>query len=302
MRRKINYLFCSLFVVLFATAPTFAQSAADKAIAIPFTLLPSGHILVKATIAGVEGNFVFDTGAGITAITKSYFDKLKGAEKEDGGYTGFRATGERLDLELYKVNNFALAGFKKDKIELSAIDANLGGIDGIIAMNVFGDRPFTIDFTAQQIRVETRQTLATAKQNASRIHIQPEDARGKSLTVFAYYKVNDTLTLQLSMDSGAGKDVYRLNSNLMARLGVDASDTTKVRKITKPSEMNNGHVSSIYLTRLSKLATIDAPRLSTTNFPVQFVEGLIYDGILWINWLGKQLTFDVANKSLWVRK
>jgi len=40
---------------------------------IPFELLPSGHILVKAKIDSVEGSFIFDTGAGITVFTKKFF-------------------------------------------------------------------------------------------------------------------------------------------------------------------------------------------------------------------------------------
>jgi hypothetical protein len=299
MKRRTSLLLTALYCLLFVSAQ--AQSA-DKVIEIPFTLLPSGHLLVKGKVGGIEGDFVFDTGAGITAFTKAYFDKLKGSLKEDGGYTGFRATGERLDLDLYIVKEAELAGFKKIMAEVSVIDANFGGLDGIIAMNFFDGRVFTIDYEAKLIRLETTTSIAAAKQGAQLIHIQPEDSRGKSLTVFAYYKINDTLTLQLSMDSGAGKDVFRLNSKYMKQLDVDGNDSTKVKRIQRKSEVNEKFVSSIYLTRLRKLAVADAPQLNTTDFPVQFLDGLIYDGIIWINWLGKQLTFDVANKSLWVRK
>jgi hypothetical protein len=38
------------------------------------------------------------------------------------------------------------------------------------------------------------------------------------------------------------------------------------------------------------------------DLPVQFVEGLIYDGIIWINWLGKRITFDLEDKALFVER
>ncbi len=107
----------------------------------PLPVLPSGHILLKARIEGVEGNFIFDTGAGLTVFTKTFFDKLKSVKKEDGGYTGFRATGERLDIDLYEVRDFEFGPLKKPVEEVSFLDANLGGIDGIIAIKLLEHQP-----------------------------------------------------------------------------------------------------------------------------------------------------------------
>ncbi len=139
---------------------------------IPFELLPSGHILVKAKIDNVQGSFIFDTGAGIS--------------------------------------------------------------------------------------------------------------RGKSLTILSYFKINDTLNLQLSLDAGAGKDIYRLNAKYLNPLNVDISDTLQVKKIQKKSEVNEAFVSTIYTTHLKHIAATDQPTIAVKDFPVQFVEGLIYDGIIWI--------------------
>lgn len=57
--------------------------------------------MVKAKINGVEGNFIFDTGAGLTLITKAFSDKIGKLHKQDGSFTGFRATGEKLTADLY---------------------------------------------------------------------------------------------------------------------------------------------------------------------------------------------------------
>lgn len=269
---------------------------------IPFDLLPSGHILVKATVSGRQGSFIFDTGAGITVFTKNFFDKLSQTTKEDGGYTGFRATGERLDIDLYHVHNIEFGNLKKASEEVSWLDVNLGGIDGIISLKLLENRPFTIDFNKKVITLESAGTLSAIQKTAKRIPVQLEQSREKALSIFAFFKVNDTLTLQFALDSGAGKDIFRMSTRYLAKLGVDTNDTLHVKKIEKRSEFNDGHVSVIYTTTLKKLAAVNAPSVSTADFPVQFVEGLIYDGIIWINWLGSCITFDLQHKMLLVRR
>ncbi|MBW8682980.1 retropepsin-like aspartic protease [Chitinophaga rhizophila] len=292
-------VFLSLCLTLCIPILLFAQSAKND---IPFTLLESGHLLVKARVDGVDGNFIFDTGAGLTVFTKPFFEKLKQVKKEDGGYTGFRATGERLDIDLYRVKTFEFGHIKKTDEEVSYVDANLGGIDGIISLKLVESLPFTIDFDKKVLHFESAKELAAIRKKAQSIPVQLEQSRNKALTIFSYFRINDTLHLQLSLDSGAGKEVFRLNAKYLQQLGVDVNDTLKVKKYEKKSEINTQHVSHIYLTKLDKIAAAEAPAVQRTDFPVQFLEGLIYDGIIWINWLGKQITFDLDNKVLLVQR
>ncbi len=287
----------SLFMVMCFPFILSAQSANE----IPFQLMPSGHILVKAKVDGVEGNFIFDTGAGLTAFTKTFFDKLKHVTREDGGYTGFRATGERMDLDLYKVKQFQLGNIIHEEEEISYVDANLGGIDGIISLKYMESQPFTIDFDQKVLRLETPKTLTQIREKATSIPVQLEQSRNKSLALFSYFRVNDTLTLQLSFDSGAGKDVYRLNSKYMKALQIDPSDTAHVRTIERKSEFNEHFKSHIYLAAVKKISSEKAPAVQRTDIRAQFVDGLIYDGIIWINWLGNKITFDLQRQQLLVR-
>ncbi|ACU62787.1 retropepsin-like aspartic protease [Chitinophaga pinensis] len=292
-------VFLSLCLALCIPFALFSQSAKNE---IPFSLLPSGHILVKAKVDGLDGNFIFDTGAGITVFTKTFFDKLKQVTREDGGYTGFRATGERLDIALFRVKSFEFGSLKKTDEEISYVDANLGGIDGIISLKLVESLPFTIDFDKKVIRFESAQTLADIRKKAKTVPVQLEQSRGKSLTIFSYFKINDTLNLQLSLDSGAGKDVFRLNAKYLQQLGVDINDSLHVKQFAKKSEIDTNHVSHIYLTTLSSIASAKEPAVGRKDFPVQFLEGLIYDGIIWINWFGQKITFDLDKKVLLVQR
>lgn len=178
----------------------------------------------------------------------------------------------------------------------------MGGLDGIISLKPLETQPFTIDFDRKVIRLETPGTLSTLKKSRQLIPIQPENSRGKALDIFAYFKVNDTLTLQLALDSGAGKDVFKFNSRYMSRLGIDANDTLLVKRKQKRSEINPAFTSSVYSTTLKKLAPAAVPSVNVTDLRVQFFDGLIYDGIIWINWLGSKITIDIPGKQLLVAK
>lgn len=57
------------FVFLFISFQLSAQT-------IPFQLLPSGHILLKTTVEGKEGNFIFDTGGGINLFFNDFAQDL----------------------------------------------------------------------------------------------------------------------------------------------------------------------------------------------------------------------------------
>ncbi|MDR6339529.1 hypothetical protein HNQ91_002580 [Filimonas zeae] len=294
--RLCTILFLSLML---STAANAQQTPVSE---IPFELLPSGHLLVKATVNGITGSFLFDTGAGITLFTKSFFNKLPWSKRKDGGYTGFRATGERLDLDLYEVKDFQLGTIKKAREEVSWLDVNLGGIDGIISLKLLEAWPFTIDFRKNVLRLDNSQSLATAEKTAYSLPLQLEQSRNKALTIFTYFRVNDSLTLQFSLDSGAGKDIYRIHARYMQQLGVNPADSLQVQHLQKQSEFNPAHVTHIYTTTLPQLAAEKTPAVSVRNIPVQYVDDLIYDGIIWLNWLGSVITFDLPRQRLLVQR
>jgi hypothetical protein len=283
---KPFFILCSLIVCCVAA---FSQ--------VPINVLESGHITVKAKVDGVEGNFILDTGAGITVFTKSFFEKLPHKVAVDGGYTAHRATGERLDIDLYRVYNFQLGALHKSEDEVSFLDVDLGGFDGILSLKLFEQQPFTIDFVKKELELETQRSLSNARMAGERIPLQLEQSRGKVLDIFAYFRVNDSLTLQLCLDSGAGKDVYRFNSKYLRKLGLKALDSTE-----RKSEINSSFSSKIYRANVAKIATERSPAVAVKNVRAQFVDGLIYDGIMWINWLGSRITIDIPGKEMVIGK
>lgn len=284
-----------LMMLIFGCQAGFAQ------LVIPIEIIPQGHIMVKAKVNGVEGNFVFDTGGGLNVVTKKFAEKLSNFPKQDGGFTGFRATGERIDADLYTAQSITVGGYTDKMPTIAVIDANFGPIDGLLSLMSFQNTPFTIDYTQNKLIIETDKSLAERKKAAKAIvPLQLEKHRDKSLDIFAYFTLENKLTLQLLLDSGSGKNVFRFNAKTIPSLGINTSDTTKVKKISHRSEIDTSFSSSIYNTVVNNLAVKGAPAVKAENITASFVEGLIYDGIISINWLGKLLTIDLRKSEMLV--
>ncbi len=283
-------LFSLIFILLIATA-SHAQPF------VPFELTSQGHIMVKAKINGVEGNFIFDTGAGLTLITKSFSDKIGKLHKQDGSYTAFRATGEKLTVDLYDAQTVVLGSFVEHNPVLTIFDVNLGPIDGLISLMTFKEQPFTIDYTNTKIVFETDRSISTIRKSGHQIPLQLEQSRDKALTIFANFIVNDKLTLQFSIDSGAGNSVYRINSRYSSALGIDTANATK-KAIA--SEFNPSVKSIIYQANVKSIAAKASSAVQCRDIKASFIDGLIYDGILSLNWIGQQVTFDLKRREMFV--
>jgi len=288
---KLKFLLLSLILLLIISTG-YAQSS------VPFTLAPQGHIMVKAKINGVEGNFILDTGGGLTLITKAFADKVGKLHKQDGSYTAFRATGEKIVAELYDAQALTIGNFTEQKPVLTIFDINLGPLDGLISLMSFKNQPFTIDYNSKTIIFETAKSMAAIQKTGHQVPLQLSESRDKALDVFAYFTVNNKLTLQFSIDSGAGNNVFRLNSRYIPALGID---TASAAKTVIPSEFDPKVKTIIYQANIQSIVAKASPSVHCENVKASFIDGLIYDGIVSLNWIGKQVTFDLKNREMVVR-
>ncbi|RZK66128.1 MAG: hypothetical protein EOO95_06650 [Pedobacter sp.] len=90
-------------------------------------ILPSGHLIAKATIHGKEGSFIFDTGGGINLFFNSFAKDLQ--QKSSYNFlTAHRATGEKVEVPLFESEEISFAGKKFNKIPYATFDMKLTGI------------------------------------------------------------------------------------------------------------------------------------------------------------------------------
>lgn len=283
-------------LILF-TSLIYSQQKTSEQINIPFTLTPNGHIIIPANINGIEGNFIFDTGAGINLLTKKFADKITDLEKTKHFYTGHRATGEQIQSDLWNSKSLEIGDFKVRNEIFAVYDLEFP-LDGLISLTPFKQKQITIDFKNKILSIESDESLndLIAKKDFV-IPIQISNDREIKIGISTKIQLNDELALNVGLDSGAGFDVYRFNSRYMEEFGIDS---TKIKSEFKPSYFKPKEGNNYYYTILSKL-TDDAKNVSVKDFKATFIEGLIYEGIMGINWLGEKITIDIPNKRLVVQ-
>ena len=254
---------------------------------LPFEMNESGHIIIKAKINNVEGNFIFDTGAGLNAIFKKFSRKIAN-EKTNNFFVGHRATGEELSLDLYNATDFEINSRKFDHQQYAIIDIEFGNIDGIISLQPFRGTAVTIDFVNKQLLFDK------PTENEKSIDIQIADYAGKAIDIFTYVQLNDSLQVQILLDSGAGKNSFWFSSKLLDPLKLNKSAFKTVPVKSDFKKENN-----FYIGTLARLETTNN-LTRAENLNVAFVDGLIYEGKTSIDWLGKILTIDLARKKIFI--
>ena len=284
-------------IILLFTALTFSQSKTSEQINIPFTQTPNGHIIIPATINGVEGNFVFDTGAGINLLTKDFADKVNDLEKTSHFYTGHRATGEEIKSDLWNSKVLEIDDFSITNETFAVYDLEFP-LDGLISLTPFKEKQITIDFKNKVLSIESENSLDQLIKNKDfEMPIQITNDRDIRIGISTAVKLNDKLSLNVGLDSGAGFDVFRFNSRYMETLDIDS---TQIESEVRPSSFKPEEVNRYYYTELEKLADSDENTI-VKNFKATFIEGLIYEGIMGINWIGEIITIDIPNKKLIVQ-
>lgn len=256
---------------------------------IPFQLLPSGHIVVKANIEGKEGNFIFDTGGGINLFFTDFAKDLK-QKSSYNFFTAFRATGERIDIPLFKSEEITFAGIKFKNTPYSTFDMKLDGLNGLISLPMLKDKDFIIDFNKKEIELVPIDPL----KNKKSFDIQLSTQADNSIDIFTYIQLNNEYKIQVMLDSGAGNNSFWLSDKLIPLLKIDKE---KLKLTERKSEFNENVVTKYYSGTINSISN-EYATLKDPN--VVFVDGLIYEGKTSINWLGNRLGISLKNKKIYV--
>ena len=279
-----------LFSIVF-----YAQHYTKEKIEIPFKLSPNGHIMIKASVNGIPGNFVFDTGAGMNLLTKDFADKIDSLEKTTHFYTGHRATGEAITSDLYQSEVLKIANFSIEDEQFAVYDIDFP-LDGLISLTPLQQKAFTVNFEENKLVIESEESLRLRKENIKfEMPLEINNDRNVKVSVGTIVQL-DSLELHVGLDSGAGFDVYRFNSRYMEALGIDS---TQVESKYIPSSFKPEQGNQYYFAEVSRLSDLKV-NAEQIGFRATFIDGLIYEGIMGINWIGEIITFDIPAKRILV--
>jgi hypothetical protein len=279
----------------FAGAVAIAQKAPER---IPFTPTEDGLWMISGSTGSADQHaFILDTGAGLTVLSQSLVEKLGG--KPAGQYTGFRMTGERMDLQLYTIPELHIGPVVQRQVLVAGWDGfdnfHIDGIalhiGGIVALSFFRDQPVTLDFEHHQLIFETSASLAQRRRSETTVPALLDEERGISFTLFAPFRVGPH-TAECEVDTGS--QGYVIHQRYMDLLGLK-KESDAVTKVEHTSILGMKEVRYKATATLSLEGVSDS---SLQNTPVLF-ENLIYDCNVGANyWAHRAVTFDIPHKSL----
>ncbi len=228
---------------------------------------------IELTIAGHPARLLFDTGAGVTAVTPEFAASIGCAPS--GVVSSFRMDGEPVTFQRCLAPSRITQGHFQTSQSIAVFDlrrvlpAGLPPVDGVAGLDLFRGRTITIEKNLAGIRLETRMSLQRiARARApSRIRLAQE-AGGAGLTVFAPMRVG-------------GGDIWFL---------MDSANLAAVRlHPTSHALLGNGQ--SVRLAMEGALEEVITPEI---------VNRLIYDGALNAAFMSQyEITLDLAGARAW---
>jgi hypothetical protein len=145
-------------------------------------------LAIRALINGHEGRFLFDTGEGVTVISPSLAEAI--GCKPWGNLTGFRMTGERLDMPHCDGLVFESYGVSLPVPVVGVLDimtffdSDAPKLDGAVGLDAFAGRAITLIIQRKQLVVESKGSLAARVRVATEIAVRVvRDAEGAALAV-----------------------------------------------------------------------------------------------------------------------
>lgn len=271
--------------------------------AVPCVHVGDTHILkVPVTVNGtVKTYFILDTGAGVNLISKSLANKL--GMKVRGSYRGKRMSGQAIDIEMSKASALSIGAYSRNDLSIGLWDMQklfenepqFADIQGIVSLNYFKNCAVTIDYSKNQVIIETDKSLSERAVQGSVIPIKVKNKNGMDTSVMFSMQLSKKLKANMEVDTGSGAMI--LDTRYMKLLGVDAN-AKSVKKVIGKDETNHSYTR--YFTKLEQITIhpSGAPSVSQSNPPAQF-QDIIYDGLVGDDFLRNFIvTYDLPNSRM----
>jgi hypothetical protein len=279
------------FALCTLALPMVAQSNGGT---VAFTANSDGMPIIPVTVGEATPlTLILDTGAGLAVLAPSVIEKVHGVPA--GQFTGFRMTGERLDIPLFTIPRLVIGPMEKKDVLVGSWDVlDKLHLDGIVSLSQFKDQPFTLDFGNKILTFETAKTLAQRRANAVVSPIQLDDFRGVSLDMFSQFLLAGRPG-QCEIDTGS--PISTVNTRYMKALAIEP-DSKDVRKVERKTIAGAPEIR--YDTRLSEIALAASPKVDILHPQISFVD-VIYDCVIGVDfWSGKALTVDIPDRQIMV--
>lgn len=269
-----------LVVILLISSLVYAAGdAAPKPQVIKLERFRKALWKVHVTVKGKPGDFLLDTGGGITLLSEDF---SKGVEcKYWGRTTGYNMFGKRSDgphCDNVQINagDVALTPVNIGTIDFGDQFAGDKSPDGLLSLDAFDNKAITLDQKAATLTIETPASLAQRTKGMKELPFRvARECSGRCLSAFVGVPTREGMTW-LILDSGAG-GVSLISKDHAGIFGLDPE--RKEQRLTY--EVAPGF-------------PIDSPVVLTD---------MIMDGNLGQPFMSQYvMTFDLVNGRLWIAK
>lgn len=274
--------FSVAFTCLIALTLSVHATTATRPLTIELIPHPGGTemMTLHAQIRGHEGNFIFDTGGGITYISPAFAHTV--GCKPWGQITGFTLTAQRLDMPRCDELSFDIKNnqFKKQTVGIFDImkfmPPNVPNVDGSIGLDLFAGKAITLNLARRMLIIENSSSLVARSRQGKEVPIRfVREAGGVSLTVYVAVPTRAG-TAWMELDSGNG-GANVIGKHLAALLNLDPA-----KKEPQPASFTiAGGIPVGGMARVNETLTMDG------NIGTRFL----------IDWV---LTLDLAKRRAWL--
>ena len=206
MLRKFTVTLAIIFVLM-PSLVSAASKMVQKPQVIRLERFRKALWKVHVTVKGKPGDFLLDTGGGITLLTDNF---SKGIDcKFWGRTTGFnmfgkRSDGPHCDNVPIKAGDVALTPVNIGKIDFGDQFAGDKNPDGLLSLDAFDGKAITLDQTAGTLTIETSKSLARRTKAMKEMPFRiSRECSARCLSVFLGVPTIEGRTW-LILDSGAG--------------------------------------------------------------------------------------------------
>ena len=232
---------------------------------------------IHVTVGGKAGDFLFDTGGGLTHLTEDFVGgidcKFWG---RNTGYNMFGKKGEgpHCDNVQITAGDVALTPVNVGKINFEGQFPGDKNPDGLLALDAFDGKVITLDQKAATLTIETEKSLKKRVQSMKEFPFRlARECSGRCLSAFLGVNTPNGMTW-MNVDSAAG-GVSLIAKEYAASVGLDPNK--------KEQQINY---------QLSPDVTISGP---------VFVTDLIMDGNLGQPFLSNYvITLDLLHGRMWI--
>ncbi len=268
----------------------------------PIHITAEGHVIVQVDLGdSIQGNFILDTGAGANVVSGKLFQRIAATASKAGYFTGFRHDGDRLDGAVYEIPFLAI-GTQKQLKPIIGVYPPLDdfGIDGLVSLKFFEDKPFTLDFKNQKLSFLSAVEAQALSAEQPALPISLYRHSNILLDIFIPIQLNDSITTLAELDTGSGYGAYIIKPSYIQDLKLDT--TTAITQAYTTQLSGDNRTDFIYELASISLGT-SSNALRVEKVKAIFREGLIYNALIGSGMFqDRQITIDIPNRAFFIHR